>query len=154
MQSGKVIGIFITPEKGQAMNSVQEVYGTEAKGLEGDRYAQSKGTFSKQENLKQQVTFIESEALESVLRDYNLNITPTDTRRNILTEGIALNHLVDKEFRVGELIFKGTELCEPCGYLEKKAQKEDLKKVLKHRGGIRAKILKGGLIKVGDSISH
>ena len=45
------------------------------------------------------VTLIEREALEAVKRDYKLSLDAADSRRNILTEGIALNHLVGASSR-------------------------------------------------------
>lgn len=151
MQEGQIKGIYICSKSGKQMESVQSIEALEGKGLKGDRYADKSGTFSKGSKPRE-VTFIEIEALESVNRDYDIKIKPEVTRRNILTQGVALNHLVHKKFKVGDLLFEGTELCEPCGYLEDKAKIKKLKKALRHRGGIRAKVLTGGILSTNDII--
>jgi MOSC domain-containing protein YiiM len=78
-------------------------------------------------------------------------ITPAETRRNIATSGVPLNHLVDREFQVGEVRLRGTRLCEPCKYLEG-LSKPGVMGGLIHRGGLRARILNDGMIRVGDVI--
>ena len=55
-----------------------------------------------------------AEALTAVERDYSIDLDPGIHRRNITTEAVSLNHLVDTEFRIGEAVCTGTELCEPC----------------------------------------
>jgi MOSC domain-containing protein YiiM len=98
------------------------------------------------------VTLIESEAIDAVNRDYAMRIDPIETRRNILTRGVALNHLVGKEFSVGNVRLRGLELCEPCKHLEGMTR-PGVMRALVHRGGLRAQILQGGVVSVGDSIS-
>ena len=77
--------------------------------------------------------------------------TQARSRRNIITQGIALNHLVEQEFRIGDVVLRGTRLCEPCAHLEKLTVKGALRGLI-HRGGLRAEIVKGGIIRVGDPI--
>ena len=132
------------------MTQVHEVKALSGLGLEGDRYASEKGTFSKK-LPNNQVTLIEQESLEAAERDYKMELSAAESRRNILTAGIALNHLVGREFRVGEVRLRGLKLCEPCGHL-KKLTKKDVIQSLKHRGGLRAEVLQGGPIRVGDEI--
>ena len=150
VNSGVVVAIHIGPKRLEAMVSVAEVNAVAGSGLEGDRYAREKGTFSKK-LPNNQVTLIEQEALEAADRDYKLEVSPAESRRNILTIGIALNHLVGREFRVGEARLRGLKLCEPCSHLKKLTNKEVIR-ALKHRGGLRAEILEGGQIRVGDVI--
>lgn len=150
VNSGVVAAIHIGPKRLEAMASVAEVNAVAGLGLEGDRYAREKGTFSKK-LPNNQVTLIEQEALEAADRDYKLELSPAESRRNILTIGIALNHLVGREFRVGEARLRGLKLCEPCSHLKKLTNKEVIR-ALKHRGGLRAEILEGGQIRVGDVI--
>lgn len=150
VNSGVVAAIHIGPKRLEAMASVAEVNAVAGLGLEGDRYAREKGTFSKK-LPNNQVTLIEQEALEAADRDYKLELSAAESRRNILTIGIALNHLVGREFRVGEARLRGLKLCEPCSHLKKLTNKEVIR-ALKHRGGLRAEILEGGQIRVGDVI--
>lgn len=143
---GNLCAIHLTPSKGAALISVHEVEAIPGQGLAGDRRAKGKPT----EPLNQ-VTLIEVESLVAAARDYELTIEPLQTRRNLLTEGVPLNHLVGVEFQVGEVIFRGIELCEPCSYLEGQTF-PGIKKALLHRGGLRAEIVRGGTIRVGDAI--
>src|SRR5438874_415595 len=80
-------------------------------------------------------------------KEYKLPFTHPDPRRNLLTAGVPLNHLVGKTFRVGEVVLRGIELCEPCGHLEKLTC-AGIKRALIHRGGLRAQILRGGELRV------
>ena len=47
-----------------------------------------------------------------------MKLTSADTRRNIATSCVSLNHLVDHEFRVAAVLMRGTGLCEPWNHLE------------------------------------
>ena len=133
------------------MQSVRNARAVTGKGLEGDRYANKLGTFSKDPGSGRDVTLIEVEAIEALKRDYDVTLDAGESRRNIVTQGISLNHLVDKEFRVGEVILRGTRLCEPCSHMEQLTVKGALRGLI-HRGGLRAEIVKGGAIRVGDSV--
>lgn len=144
MFKGNVVSIFIAPESGAPMKSVSEVRAVLGKGLEGDRF------FYK--DTGGNVTFFEMETLEAIKRDYNMELTPEETRRNIIVRDVPLNHLVDKEFKVGDVVFRGIKLSEPCGYLEKKAGKP-VAKALIHRGGLEAEIITEGIIKNGDILT-
>jgi MOSC domain-containing protein YiiM len=98
-----------------------------------------------------EITLIEIEALQAIHRDYDVPLNPGESRRNILTQGIPLNHLVGKEFMVGEVSLLGIRLCEPCAHLAGLTQKKVLP-ALVHRGGLRAKLLTEGIIRRGDSV--
>lgn len=147
---GVVAAIFVGPEAKQPMVSVGEVRAFAGKGLEGDRYASGAGTFSNG-HPNNQLTLVEQEALAAAQRDYGMTVNGAETRRNLLTCGISVNHLVGREFRIGDVRLRGLKLCEPCGYLEKVTGKEMIK-TFRHRGGLRAEILSDGNIKVGDLI--
>jgi len=151
MKVGKVVSIHIAEDEGSEIKSISEVNAQAGKGLEGDRYYLQKGKLSKKDRPDRNITFIESEAIEALARDYRVSIEAKDARRNIVTQNLALNHLVGKEFRVGKATCKGIKLCEPCGYLEGLI-KSKVKKGLIHRGGLRAQIIDSGLIRVNDEI--
>jgi len=135
------------------MRSVDSVEALANTGLAEDRYALAAGTFSKPRAARpdQQVTLIESEALAAARDDYGIDLPPAASRRNLLTAGVPLNHLVGREFFVGAVRLRGLELCEPCKHLEKLTQ-EGVVKALVHRGGLRAQIVAGGTLHVGDRI--
>ena len=84
-------------------------------------------------------------------RDNEMQIAPGDARRNVVTRGVALNHLVGREFRVGGVRLRGVRLCEPCSHLEGLTRPGVLDGLV-HRGGLRAQILTEGEIRVGDPI--
>lgn len=147
----EVVSIHITPQAGGEMQEVASVEAVAGRGLKGDRYYSQEGTYSGKKDEARQVTLIEVEALEALKRDYHLSLAPRESRRNIATRGVALNHLVGRRFRVGEALLLGVELCEPCGYLEQKTGKP-VRLGLIHRGGLRAQILESGLIRAGDAI--
>ena len=147
---GVVAALMIGPERKESMISVPEVRAIAGAGLEGDRYCQERGTFSRKLSSNQ-ITLIEAEALEAAERDYGLELTAEESRRNVLTCGVALNHLVGREFHIGHVRLKGLRLCEPCTHLQQLTGRV-LLEALRHRGGLRAEILSGGVIKVGEKI--
>ena len=132
----------------RSVTSVQVIVG---KGLEGDRYFSKLGTYSNDPGSGRDVTLIEIEAIEALMRDYQVELEPGQARRNIVTQGAALNHLVDREFKIGDIIFRGTRLCDPCAHLEKLTRKGVMRGLI-HRGGLRAEIISGGTIHSGDPI--
>jgi MOSC domain-containing protein YiiM len=133
----------------QAVEQVQAIPGA---GLEGDRYAQQQGTFSKPEP-DFELTLIEAEAIDALNREYGVDLAPGEARRNLVTRGVPLNHLVGHKFTIGEVEILGIRLCEPCGHLEAIAERPVIKG-LRHRGGLRAQILSAGVIRVGDRVSE
>ena len=148
---GTVIAIHIAPTGAAPMRSVTTAQVVVGKGLEGDRYYSKLGTYSNQAGSGRDVTLIEIEAIEGLKRDYEIQLDPGQSRRNIVTQGVGLNHLVEKEFRIGDVVLRGTRLCEPCAHMEKLTVKGAMRGLI-HRGGLRAEIVKGGMIKVGDRI--
>jgi MOSC domain-containing protein YiiM len=149
--SGRVEGIFIAPTGGEPMRSVAEVLAVAGEGLEGDRYFSRVGTWSDRPGTGRAVTLIESEAVEQAGRDHGFEMPAGDVRRNIVTRGVPLNHLVGKEFTVGNVRLRGMRLCEPCAYVAELTG-HPLVKALTHRGGLRAEIVEGGTILVGDPV--
>jgi MOSC domain-containing protein YiiM len=147
---GFVERIYIGAQATEPMAERTEVRALDGKGLEGDRYAEGRGTFSHKPATGRHVTLVEAEAIEAVAKD--IEIAPDVTRRNIVTRGVALNHLVDAEFMVGEVVLRGMRLCEPCNHLARLWGGGTLKTAFLHRGGLRAEIVKGGLIRVKDPI--
>lgn len=153
MPKGRLVAIYLTSSPGAPLEARDSASAVAGIGLDGDRYANRTGTFAKPNPSKpDHVTLIESEAIEAALRDYQLDITAAMTRRNLVTRGVPLNHLVGQTFRVGGVTIRGVELCEPCGHLERLTC-AGIKKALIHRGGLRAEIVEGGAIQVGDEVT-
>ena len=149
--NGSVHSIHITAVAAEPTVAVEEVRAVAGQGLEGDRYFSGDGHYSKTPGTGRQVTLIELETIEALERDYEMKIEPGQARRNVVTRGVALNHLVGREFSVGEVRLRGLRLCEPCNHLASLTD-EKVKQGLVHRGGLRADIVSGGVIRVGDAI--
>ena len=133
------------------MVQIEEVRAIAGKGLEGDRYLNQTGKYSDKPGSGRQLTLIELESIEALQREQSIELSLVESRRNIVTRGVPLNHLVNRKFRLGEVVACGARLCEPCEYLEELTQKELIKSLI-HRGGLRAEILEGGIIRVGDQV--
>ena len=116
-------------------------------GLVGDRYETPKN----RRGGDYQLTLIELENIEAYINEVDGAFTPDMPRRNIVTRGTALNDLCGKTFRVGGATCEGIELCEPCSLFASRTRREVLKFFL-HRGGLRARIVEGGEIRIGDDV--
>lgn len=151
MTRGTVVSIHLAAKGEAPMRAVDEVRAVAGRGLEGDRYYERVGTYSGKPLPDREITLVEREAIEALERDYGIRIEPGDARRNLVTEGVSLNHLVGRKFRVGEVYLRGLRLCEPCEHLARLTG-EDVVPGLVHRGGLRAQIVTNGTIRVGDAI--
>lgn len=80
-----------------------------------------------------------------------VELAPAEARRNLVVRGVALDELIGKRFRVGEVECFGQRRCEPCAHLERLTRPGVLR-ALMHRGGLRADVLSGGEIRTGDRV--
>jgi len=151
MSTGKVVGIYIAPHRGEPTIFVEQIHVIPGKGIEGDRYLWSPDKQDANQKTGREITLIEIEAIESMCQD-GVNISPDKTRRNIITQGVMLNGLVGKLFTVGKVQLRGIRLCEPCDYLANRTDQK-IKQSMLHRGGLRADILSEGFIHINDSIT-
>jgi MOSC domain-containing protein YiiM len=147
MFQGQLLAIYIGERKRADLQRVEQVEAVAGRGLVGDRFFRREGAGKPD----QEVTLIESEALEALARDDGIELEPARARRNLLTRQVPLNHLVGREFVIGEVRLRGIELCEPCSHLEMLTV-TGIKKGLCHRGGLRAEVLQGGTLRTGDAI--
>jgi MOSC domain-containing protein YiiM len=123
-----------------ALGPVESVRAIAGQGLEGDRYFFPDGA-----GPGEALTLIEAEVLEDV------GLTGPQARRQVVVRGVRVNELVGKRFRIGEVECAGVELCEPCLHLQGLTRPGIIKDLV-HRGGLRADILSGGAISVGDRL--
>lgn len=152
LAASRVTEILIAPSPASPMISTTKVRAVPGKGLYGDRYFFGVGTFSPQpQKADFEITLIEEENVQAFAAASGLPFTASHARRNIVTKGARLNELVGKEFYVGEVCVRGIRLCEPCSHLAKNSFAEALKGLV-HQGGLRAQIISGGAICVGDKI--
>jgi MOSC domain-containing protein YiiM len=144
-----VVHIFVASKRGAPMSAAPSLEAFADAGLAGDRYIEAQ----RRRSPAYQVTLIELENIEAFVQATGLPLAPEMPRRNIVTRGVRLNDLCGKRFRVGAALFEGLELCEPCDLFAKRTHREVLKFFV-GKGGLRARILQGGVIRVGDSISQ
>jgi MOSC domain-containing protein YiiM len=158
---GKVIGLYIAPDKGAPMESVKEVRAVRGRGLEGDRHYYGRGTMFGPADEVREVTIIcvgdISRANQRLVDWGNQTYTAEQLRRNILVADVELNGFVGKEFIIGGVRMLGTELAQPCkhpprllGRTEEEARA--FRTAFMDRAGIRARILSDGLISLHDVI--
>jgi hypothetical protein len=147
---GTVELIALASEAEGPMKEVSAAEAIEGRGLLGDRYERQAGTFSNPRGSGYDLTVVEAEALEE-LSAKGVELSPIEARRNIVVRGIALDDLIGRRFRVGEVECYGQRRCEPCSHLERLTQPGVLRGLV-HRGGLRADILSGGTIRTGDSV--
>ena len=116
------------------------------RGLEGDhKVAGRAGT-------KRQVTLIQHEHLIAVAGMLHRDqVPPKLTRRNLVVSGINLLALKGKQFRVGEALLEFSGPCEPCSRMEANLGPGGFNAMRGH-GGITAKVIEGGTVRVGDEV--
>ncbi len=144
---GSVAHIFVAPARGAPMEPRRFVVAQTDGGLDGDRYADA----NNRRGPEYQVTLIESENIAAFSELVEAPFTPDMPRRNIVTQGVRLNDLCGKKFKVGCATLEGLELCEPCALFAKRTHREVLK-YFPRKGGLRARIVAGGEIHVGDPV--
>ena len=156
-KQGSIVSINIAEEEGGIIRSLEEAELTAGHGIVGDR-----SCFKQDKKPEQELTLIESEQVEYFNTQTGLEIDAAAMRRNIVTRGIALNDVVGVTFSIGGTKLEGIALCEPCKYVAECLTSRysittisipDIVSTLVHRAGLRARIVEGGMIRVGDVIS-
>jgi len=144
--AGRVESVTIAAESGARLEHMTTAVAVAGRGLEGDRNFRPLDSGNARRNL----TLIERDAYQH-LASLGINLADDDLRRNLIVSDIALNALVGRRFRVGEVECLGTELCDPCRYIERRTT-DGVLKGLVERGGLCAEILTSGRIAIGDSV--
>ena len=148
---GSIVSIYITPNPSGSMVSVPQVRAFADRGLEGDRFFRESWIAANRPDKA--VSLIEEEVLKLAAEELGVADFADRTRRNIVTCGVALIDLLQREFTIGGVRMRGIRLFEPCGHLEKTSNLPGIFKALEHRSGLKAAILSDGLIRVGDPIA-
>ena len=147
---GVVEGIFVTSEGSAAMERVEEVRTVEGCGIEGDRYCEGTGFWTRFGDVCE-VTLIEGEDLDFIQNDLGIGVKGGEHRRNIVTRGIKLRDLRRQTFRVGETVLRYDRPRPPCRHVQEMSE-PGMTRALRNRGGICAKVVKAGTIKTNDTI--
>ena len=143
---GKVIKIGIAKIKGSPIVNANSIEVIKGKGIVNDR------KFKESNEKECQITLIEIENINYFNKISKTNISPLSFRRNIITENVRLNNLVEKEFFIGNIKLIGHDLCRPCKYLQDKLKQNNFVKEFLHKGGLRCEVLTSGRINVKDII--
>lgn len=122
--------------------AVEQVECLAGRGIWGDRF------FDFKDGYKGQITFLSGEVFDDVCRQVGaVGKSPGVTRRNVITTGVDLNSLVGASFEIQGLRFEGVCECSPC-YWMNGAIGPGAEEALRGRGGLRARILSDGWLRV------
>lgn len=158
--SAHIQAIYLAHIAGEPMRPIAHVQVNAGLGIEGDRYALGTGAYSSKEPPKIRHISIISQAGIDIANEWlgagnEPPFDAVDTRRNILLEGIApaaLNSLVGQQFRLGNILMVGTELCTPCERPAQLLSRPSFMDAFEGRGGIRAQVINSGMLTIGDKL--
>ena len=143
-RAGRVQWIGLRPARDVAMRGVGEAEASAGRGLAGDRYASGSG--------KRGITLIQAEHLPVIAAlAGHAEIAPALLRRNLVVSGIPLIALKGRRFRIGDVLLEGTDPCDPCSRMED-ALGAGGYNAMRGMGGLCARILEGGSLRVGDAV--
>ena len=151
---GTVEAICIAPQASSEMRRLTSAEAIAGVGLQGDRYAAGIGFYSPRptDPGAREVTLIEAETLEALQRECGIQLSVDEHRRNLTVRGVRLADLRGQRFSIGEVVLEGVRDCPPCEHLEELTGKPVLRPLVE-RGGLRARVVVGGTIRVGDQVT-
>ena len=132
--------------RNHGMMRVEEVLCEAGRGLAGDRY------YDEESGAKTQVTFVDRKVVDEMCRTLGI-VRPdySSLRRNVLVSGVDLNSLIGKTFAIDGVFFEGVEECKPCYWMDE-AVAPGANAFLAGRGGLRCRILNGGILRCGENV--
>ncbi|MDX6726614.1 MAG: hypothetical protein QOK49_1419 [Baekduia sp.] len=145
---GTVEALVIAPGATAPVRRLEHAELLPDRGLAGDRYAEGAGTFASG-RPGSALTLVDADVLDELAADRGGRV---DHRRNVVVRGTDLNALVGRDFLLGAVRCRGRRLCEPCAHLDR-LNGGALLRPMVHRGGLRADILSGGTVRVGDRLT-
>jgi MOSC domain-containing protein YiiM len=147
-RAGRVDWIGLRPARGAPMREVASAAAADGAGLRGDRYMQGRSGSG-----KRGITLIQAEHLPAIAAlAGHPAVAPAILRRNLVVSGIPLIALKDRRFRIGDVMLEGTGPCDPCSRMEDALGPGGYNAMRGH-GGICARILCGGDIRLGDAVA-
>lgn len=149
---GIVTHLHICPRAFSPMQEVAQANLVAGKGIVGDRYmiGNELGFHSHKREDGRQITLFAIEALEAIIRDFGIDFAPHEHRRNVTVRGVPLHQLVGHTFRLGSALVQATRLSTPCRHIEQVTDKPVFNAMV-NRAGLHCRILRGGILRVGDS---
>jgi MOSC domain-containing protein YiiM len=146
LKPGALTWIGLRTERRGQVTPVERARAIASQGLEGDH------RMDKTPGSARQVTLISEEFIQQITHFTGLDsIDPFLLRRNLVVRGINLNALRHQRFQIGEALFEATALCHPCSRMETALGKGAVAAMIGH-GGLCARILRTGYIRVGDRL--
>ena len=143
-RAGRVEWIGLRPKRDVPMQVVEQAQAVTGKGLVGDRYASGSGNRG--------ITLIQAEHLPAIASlSGHAQVSPALLRRNLVVSGLPLVALKGRRFRIGEVLLEGVADCDPCSRMEDALGAGGYNAMRGH-GGLCARILEGGLLRVGDEV--
>lgn len=116
------------------------------RGIRGDRF------FDFKQDYQGQVTFFAREVFDELVREFGVGAkSPGALRRNLIVSGVDLMELIDVEFELQGVQFRGTQHCKPCSWMNLAVASGAEKYLLPGKGGLRARILTDGRLRVGEA---
>ena len=139
MPQGTITNLHIARVKGTPSDPVQEATAISGLGLEGDR--------SSYEGNTRQVLFVDKEILDGA------GLVPGQVKENITVTGMNVSQIQPGQvFTIGDSVtLEAVGDCEACGKMD--AIRMGLMDEIQGKRGMLAKVINGGSIKVGDSVT-
>ena len=139
MPQGTITNLHIARVKGTPSDPVQEATAISGLGLEGDRSAYEGNT--------RQVLFVDKEILDEA------GLVPGQVKENITVTGMNVSQVQPGQvFTIGDSVtLEAVGDCEACGKMD--AIRMGLMDEIQGKRGMLAKVINGGSIKVGDSVT-
>lgn len=149
--AGRLAAIYTAPHAGDSVIAKTSTLVTLA-GLDGDRYAEAQGSFSRWPAAYRAVTLIAQEAIDEAEAAFGVSMRAGEHRRNLVVSGVPLTDLRGVRFAIGDVVLEGARLCAPCRYLVRVTGQLAAFDALAGRGGLRASVVEAGRIAVGDRL--
>lgn len=146
---GRVVGLFVSAEPGGPMQRVSAVEAVAGGGLVGDRYFAADA----EHDPGDEITLFAREDVAAARDESGVDIAESDLRRNVMTDGVDLRALDGAAVRVGAVVVASLETNPPCAHLQRLAGKPLLAPLV-DRGGVRGRIVQGGIIREGDPVER